>query len=328
MPCSPDNQPILTITTSKNWVLPPRPKNIRKSKPSLEKKKLKPRSCNSQTPVPAPNKPSQASQVKSEVSRLSSPMKTGNEVTSCLDSPEQLATNIKLVDRENYQLKTKLLLLIHDYKSLKALVTSPSSDLAPPVDVLYDTATTARKRVYQEMGDPMNDLISDMSGLSHASPHSVVSPVDEELDESGFETELFNFINLEQDSLDHMGEEFEAELHDEDEDDDVDSASLSRLLSPSSDLDENLLMTTLTRSTTVSTTNSLSEKKPFAQHFKFHNLPEFSEEDYVFLFEKELSHEKMMSVIEEDQYNQVADFLEEKLMSNDVQYYVEKTNSS
>ncbi|OBA23428.1 hypothetical protein METBIDRAFT_9697 [Metschnikowia bicuspidata var. bicuspidata NRRL YB-4993] len=329
MSCPLDSQPILTITTSKNWVLPPRPKNVRKSKPSLEKKKVKQQTARAQN---APLCPGKVAEVKKERLQIAhpcpAPLIPNSASSSALDSPDELAARIQIINNENYQLKTKLLLLIHDYKSLKSLVTSPAIPETPPVEILYDTTTTARKRVYPEICDDMNGLISDMSGLSHASPHSVVSPIDQELDQSGFEMELFNFINLEQDPLENIGEEYEAELRDQDEDDEEDSAALSRLLSPTSDSDENLLMTTLTRSTTVSTTNSVMEKKPFSQNFKFHDLPEFSEEDYAFLFDKSFSPEKMMSVIEEDQYNQVADFLEEKLMSNDVQYYVEKNHNS
>ncbi|GEQ67094.1 hypothetical protein JCM33374_g757 [Metschnikowia sp. JCM 33374] len=360
MPSPSDPPPILTITTSKNWVLPPRPKNVRKNKCPSEKKNVKQRPAKTTkgTKTPASKTPASKIQAptaqapKAQSPKAQSPPVSSTKLAtksaepkqekpfpifqtplsnttaiSTLDSPEQLECNIKSISCENYQLKTKLLSLIHDYKSLKSLVTSPSTSKATPVDFLYDSTTTARKRVHPEIGDPMNELISDMSGLSHTSPDSVVSPVDQELGQSGFEMELFNFINLEQDSLDNIGEAFEADFHDEDEDDEVDSASLSRLSSPTSDSDENSLMTSLTRSTTVSTTNSFADKKPFSMQFKFQDLPEFSEEDYAFSFEKSGPHDKMMSVIEEDQYNQVADFLEEKLMSNDVQYYVEKSNS-
>lgn len=244
------SQPILTVQTSKNWVLPPRPKNARKAKSPDKKKK----------PTPPPT--------------------------------DDLNRNINIVEKENYQLKVRLLSLIHDYKSLRALVTSASS---PPV--LYDTATTARKRLFNEL-DSMSELISNMNGLSH---------------EHAKEQEVFNFVNL-------HDEEF-GEIADEEIDFD-DSSLLSRLISPGLlETDDNLLMTSLTRSTTVSTNNSSLDKK---QMFKFFDLPAYSEDDYTFLFEQIDPPDKMMSVIEEDHYNQVADFLEEKLMSNDVQYYVEK----
>lgn len=259
-------QPILTITTSKNWVLPPRPKNTRKAKAEKKKK----------TPPPK--------------------QRPCNAVTS-LTSVDDLHLSIRTVDRENYQLKTRLLSLIHDYKSLRAQVLQANTDEPP----LYDAETTARKRLYTELGDrpdPMHELILDMNELSYRSP-ALDLLADEQV-----ETELFDFVNLDSDF---------------DMDDELESQPLSRSISPSvSETDENLLMTSLTRSTTVSTTNSSHDRK-----VKMHDLPPFSEQDYAFSFEKIDPHDKMMAVIEEDHYNQVADFLEERLMSNDVKYYVE-----
>lgn len=282
---SQDFQPILTITTLKNWVLPPRPKNARKAK-APEKKKLPA----AKTPAaPAPPR-------------------------DTLECAEDLHSNIRSVDRENYQLKTKLLLLIHDYKSLRVLVMSPAlASALPPLD-LYDSATTARKRLFNEMGDPMNDLISNMNDLSYRSPGTA----------DDVATELFDFVNLDTD-LDALA--VAEEFGDEDIDDDLDSHSLSRLVSPTtSEADENSLMSSLTRSTTVLTNNLTFDRKQLL-HFKFYDLPTYSEDEYAFLFAKINPHDKMMSVIEEDHYNQVADFLEEKLLSNDVKYYVEKSQS-
>lgn len=277
---SDDRQPILTITTSKNWVLPPRPKNARKPKATPDKKKTRA----APTPAPAP--------------------------TPAVDSADDLTSNLRIITRENYQLKTKLLLLIHDYKSLRVLVMLPAAATASPPD-LYESASTARKRLFTELDpqpelpDDMSALIDDMNELSYKSPQAL-SP--------GREHDVFGFVNLDTDAM-----------FDEDLDDELDTHLLSRLVSPTtSEADENLLMTSLTRSTTVSTNNSALDKKP-ALFFKFYDLPSYSEEDYAFLFEHIDPHDKMMSVIEEDHYNQVADFLEEKLMSNDVKYYVEKS---
>lgn len=322
----PDRPPILTITTLKNWVLPPRPKNARKQRAACEKKKPK------QTPVKDVPKAAKAdpSTLHEKYTRgtpappmartLVKMLAPAPAAKLDLDSPHFLLSSIKLIDRENYHLKTKLLLLIHDYKSIKLLVMS-SPEKQPGVS-LRDTATTARKRVFNELHDPMNDLISNMNGLSYASPGAGVSPDD------ALEAELFDFLNLGSDDLLSINEGIEKEIDDEDVDDpdaDMLLTSLSRLTSPStSETDENLLMTSLTRSTTVSTTVSYTQmdKKPL--YLKFYDLPLFSEDDYAFLFEKFDSQSKAMSIIEEDHYNQVADFLEEKLMSNDVKYYVEK----
>lgn len=90
-------------------------------------------------------------------------------------------------------------------------------------------------------------------------------------------------------------------LHDSDSEDGI---PLSPTVSPC--LDE--LLALLTRLTTVSSVGY--EKRPLA-----FDLPAYTEE-YVFA--------EHMLVIEEDNYNRVADLLEEKLMSNDVRYYTEQ----
>lgn len=308
------SQPILTITTLKNWVLPPRPKNARKCKSpkrakasapvkaALAKAPAAPHPATHTPEPPHASKPAQHQPVPQRA----------RDVSHCteLHCAQSLEASIAAVDRENYHLKTKLLLLIHDYKSLKTLVTAPASSraLAPN---LYDH-TTARKRVFHELAaDPMSELISDMSELTHTSPAVTDTP----------EEEVFNYVNLEATDLDDSGDDLLAD------DDDLDLACLLRLSSPStSETDEGaLLMTTLTRSTTVSTTNSTSvlERKPPVP-VRLYDLPSFSEDNYAFMFENINPHGKVMSVIEEDHYNQVADFLEEKLLSNDVQYYVDK----
>lgn len=306
-------QPIVTITTLKNWVLPPRPKNARKSKVVEKKKK----------PLPAIAGAKPGPKVAAGAMRRSTSMPaSASPATPRLDSVDDLHSSIRAIDRENYHLKTRLLSLIHDYKSLRALVLRATSDDSPQ-PLLYDGATTARKRLYTEMGDPMSELIVNMNELSHTSPQNdlawdlepLATPV-EPLD--AVEPELFDFVNLDSDfdDLDDPGPELA------DMDDDLDSRSLTRSISPSaSEMDENLLMASLTRSTTVSTNNSTWDRKPL---FKFYDLPSYSEDNFRFSFEKVDPHDKMMSVIEEDHYNQVADFLEEKLMSNDVKYYVEK----
>lgn len=339
MSCTPDRpvQPILTITTSKNWVLPPRPKNTRKAKASQEKRKQKqsapgsaaetqnataknPKQIN--TPgnaplalplrnpsqgVPAPNIPISSSHNK--------PHNTSGKAS--LDSPEDLVVEMRTVELENYHLKTKLLLLIHDYKALKSKVVQQA-----PVADLYDTGSTVRKRMFGEMGDQMSELITDLNGLSHASPVAapIVSPAEPE-GSASIDNEVFDFVNLEENSADELEDFVDEEL-----DDESDTGYLSRMTSPSSESDEHLLMTTLTRSTTVSTTNSSTDKK-FGESFRLYDLPAYSEDDYAFSFENMSSIGKKMSIIEEDHYNQVADFLEEKLLSNDVKYYVEKSHT-
>lgn len=314
-------QPILAITTSRNWVLPPRPKNARRAKASDKKKKL----------VPAASAPSKLTLPKHQAPTM--PVRTSTSVPKqCSPAPnpstiDDLQLSIREIDRENYQLKTRLLSLIHDYKALRALVLHTAPSEASPTASLYDSATTARKRLFTEMGedhldeqlpelgDPMSELILDMNELSYKSPGSELHL---ELETTAIDTQLFDFVNLDSDF------EEADELADGEIDDELDSQSLSRSISPSaSENEDNLLMTSLTRSTTVSTNNSTFEKKPVL-FFKFHDLPAYSDNKYAFSFEDIDPHDKMMAVIEEDHYNQVADFLEEKLLSNDVKYYVEK----
>lgn len=341
MSCTSDRptQPILTITTSKNWVLPPRPKNTRKAKASLEKRKPKTtppvastdaiqsqQKYSKQNQIPSSNATSVALKSSSvpvngvEKSQTPGYTTTTSSATEInLASPEDLVVEMRTIELENYHLKTKLLLLIHDYKTLKSQVVQQA-----PVAELYDSATTARKRMFGEMGDPMSDLITDLNGLSHASPAPavLVSPIEPEVPSANVDNEFFDFVNLDENNV----VDYEEDVVDEELDDDSDSVCLSRMTSPSSESDEHLLMTTLTRSTTVSTTNSNTDKK-LGDSFKLYDLPAFSEDDYGFLFENMNSIGKKMSIIEEDHYNQVTDFLEEKLLSNDVKYYIEKNQA-
>ena len=77
-------QPI-NLQTSKNWVLPPRPKPGRKHK------------------------------VNSKQTSLTDLLPDYNNITS-------LSSNLKLIDQENLELKSHLLSLIKEYKSLKSNV--------------------------------------------------------------------------------------------------------------------------------------------------------------------------------------------------------------
>lgn len=269
-------EPPQTITTSKEWVLPPR------SKPKSAKKKDAPTAKKRKTKL--------------------QPIAVAPVNTSPLDD---IAGHVDVVDRENYQLKAHLLLLIHDYKQLRQVVLNKSNAyrFSPPA--------SARKRLFTEFAysRDMNELIDNMSGLSHN--HKNVAESSDEDDD-----EVLNYVNWDSRT---------AEIADDD-DDDVDS--LSRTTSPvemSEGECDNSLMTSLTRSTTVSTNNSsfVVNEKPFARDYHFHDLPAMADPDTGFLFEKINPHDKMMSVIHEDNYNMVTDFLEEKLIDNDVCYYVE-----
>lgn len=312
-PCVPtERKPILTVKTLKNWVLPPRPKNARRR---LEKpKKEKPKDAKKEIKRELKIEPKVEIKLEPRDDKPLEPvMKPSPSKASCDPLAAELAASIGNLDKENYQLKIKLLSLIHDYKRLKShLALAPVDPESPAVDV-DSPVLASRKRVFTEV-DPMNELISNMNHLSHRSPSDLSIPEEHELSlsEQLLEPEdaldVFNYVNL-SDSEDE--DEFELTL-------------LSRLVSPGcSETDgEGLLMTSLTRSTTVSTNNSLiPEKKPM---LKFYDLPAYLDSEYGFSFEPIDPQDKMLLVIEEDHYNQVADFLEEKLLSNDVEYYVDK----
>lgn len=324
--------PLTTVKTSKTWVLPPRPKPGRK--PTNEKfeickeKKRRPKSSSSIIEEKS------ASPLSQQVPHIQPAKMTGSQQASrCPSVPKQqkqpacvgkgevneLNKNISMVEKENSQLKTHLLSLIHDYKHLKNLVLNKPQSL--PHHLAFEDTTTARKRSFTELVnvDPMNELICNMSDLSYSpvttgpsniEPSSPIEDTDSELDE------VFNYINLDN------------HIYDEDEDEDIESLELSRTTSPSvmSETDgENSLMTTLTRSTTVSTNNSMmNEKKNYKdEQFKFYALPEFSTKEYEFSFDEINPNDKKMSIIQEDKYNMITDFLEEKLIDNDLNYYVQ-----
>lgn len=350
-------QPILTITTSKNWVLPPRPKNAAKAKAKKALPKTKPTKPKLLKEEEKQWQPATL-QTQMQPQILHTPLQTQLQLQHPLLSPgpdflsDDIYASIRSVDRENYNLKTTLLSLIHDYKSLRALVlTAGASGSSLPAPGMFESPTTARKRLFTEIGDPMSELISDMNELSYKSPSAdlakspasynspdIHSDLPEYTDSEShpvpetardIDTTLFDFVNLDSapGSVANVTEVDEVdEIRDEEVDDELDSASLSLSLSASvSEADENMLMTSLTRSTTVSTNNLFLEKRPSA--VKFYDLPLYSEDEYAFLFEKIDPHSKMMSIIQEDHYNQVADFLEEKLMRNDIEYYVDRNQS-
>ncbi|CUM62706.1 uncharacterized protein PRCAT00000262001 [Priceomyces carsonii] len=307
------NGPI-SVKTSREWVLPPRPKPGRKPTevPKNRKRKLAQKPASKLIPSNSPmaannsnswcassnnnNSNNNSNKSRNHNNSTSQLMRTENCQKECNLGATTIEKNIEVIERENGQLKNHLLSLIHDYKSLKNMVLNKPSH---PVQVEYDGISGARKRAFAELNDPMNELITDMNELSHDTPAFDDSEASPEAED------FLSFIDYDRVS-DHELEE---------DDELIDSPALSRTTSPSSDT-ENSLMSSLTRSTTVSTYNSNIERK----NFKFHDLPVYSNEDYTFTFDQE-SNKKYMSIIEEDKYNMVTDFLEEKLISNDLNYY-------
>lgn len=320
-----DHKPLLTVKTLKNWVLPPRPKNARKSKNNERKSFSSASSPSASSPSSVPSPP------QTQVPQKQHPIEPKNDSRTC-DS--ELSGSIKKVDEENYHLKVKLLSLINDYKRIKTHLAKSQEDAELPC-LVDSSCNSTRKRSYIEV-DPMNELISNMNDLSYKSPpeldtldecpstpyiDDLLSLPDSAPGEEAASAELFSFVKLDN--------ELEKAIPDEEiDDEELDSALLSRSTSPGCfETDgESPLTNSLTRSTTVSTNNSsIPEKKhSMPSMMNFYDLPSYSEQDYGFTFEDINPHDKMLSVIEEDHYNQVADFLAEKLLSNDVKYYVDK----
>lgn len=216
--------------------------------------------------------------------------------------------------------------------------TPASNDLLPDTQCL-------RKRSFHELDD-INDLINNMNGLSHEPQDKAYLNIsDSELDDDDIThpADIFSYINLQPQSHLNLIDE-EIDMFDEDIDDECDSPNLSRSTSPSamSETDgENSLMTSLTRSTTVSTNNSSSVNTKMqsisslhhhnlnSYPFKFYDLPNYASVNDLSSFSmKNIDpHDpNLMSIIQEDNYNSVNDFLEEKLIDNDVSYYVNQQN--
>ncbi|ODV78521.1 uncharacterized protein CANTADRAFT_22511 [Suhomyces tanzawaensis NRRL Y-17324] len=235
-----------------------------------------------------------------------------------------LAKNIKLVDSENLALKSSLLSLIHDYKYLKDLVLNKGygevedEDLDKNVHKRSYGEVEVKEQLDSEIATSalMNELINDMNDLSYTK-------------KSQSKRKFNHYKDFEKlDTVEDSDGDIDFE---DDEDDDAlspSSTALSRTTSPSSDFENNSLMSSLTRSTTVSSVNTITnqvpmlDKKgyPFKNSSRLFELPRFEEhassDTYSFQFDDALN-------ADQDQYHRINDFLEEKLLTNDLDYYVE-----
>lgn len=350
----------MVVKTSKEWVLPPRPKPGRKPICEDKKKEEKKKTKKETKPRKKYTKKCDREEVNSEIM---------DDVLNRWASPDvaSLKQNIANVDRENTALKATLLSLIHEYKHLREMVLkyNPNSPLefesltlqtslipSPNSPVTTPEEMVSHKRSFQELNDTetglLNELISDMNGLSHkemstefeglpvipeteATSKAEVDPVefgipeafetkDEviesflKFDEEGSEpsdatitqskvqaiesgdatpkdetapSKSFKFSNYKDfEKLDTV-EDSDLDIDFEDDEDELPSTGLSRTISPSSDFESHLLMSTLTRSTTVSlvntnSTTNVDAKKgyPFKNlNGKFFDLPKYEEED-------------------------------------------------
>lgn len=273
-----------------------------------------------------------------------------------------LHKNIKLIDSENTGLKSNLLSLIHDYKLLKDLVLNKHTT----------TDSNVRKRSFTEVVDTpdvqLTELINDMSDLSYQSKDLSYQDLNFlpdliETTESSVPNDFTDYITYDIDppkkkkpihrkfnhykdfeKLDTV-EDSDVEIDFEDDEDEeshsptsTSSTGLSRTTSPSSDFENNSLMSTLTRSTTVSSVNTAMlyfDKKsvnPFKTNTaRFFELPKFDESlnnasnrpdrHHFFSFDQSMNSPPPPSS-DQDKYLMINDFLEEKLLNNDLEYYV------
>ncbi|KAK6459325.1 uncharacterized protein RJT20DRAFT_124547 [Scheffersomyces xylosifermentans] len=285
-----------------------------------------------------------------------------------------LAKNVRVIDAENLSLKSHLLSLIHEYKHLKDLVLNHEVPIAD-LEEADELDKNVHKRSYTEIEikeqherDGDDSIDTGLKNQAIAPQNNIINEINETTID-----ELETFITYDAvpvntttstksskkkrthkkfahykdfEKLDTVEDsDMEIDFEDEDEDD-IDSPSssglLSRTTSPSSDFESNSLMSTLTRSTTVSSINTTTQfpllDKKSGYPFKigrnnFFELPKYEEEDlgdYQFKFDDAMNTPSTLQSSlpsDQDQYNMINDFLEEKLLNNDFHYYVENDNN-
>ncbi|CAH6723642.1 hypothetical protein CLIB1444_18S00122 [[Candida] jaroonii] len=206
---------------------------------------------------------------------------------------KQINQNIQLIESENNDLKYKLLNLINEYKVLKSMVIN--NEFPNSIREKED-----KKRSFQQLNNEDLKIIKEDEPLNFN------------------KDEIFDFID-------------DREIEDEEIDDDMDSPLLSRTSSPLDD-DNNSLMLSLTRSTTISSiSNSIIDSKGNSSSnlgfslsnglngplkSNFFELPNFSDEKTDF---SNLNNQ--FDILKQDKYNLINDFLQEKLINNDLNYY-------
>jgi len=290
-----------------------------------------------------------------------------------------LTRNVRLIDAENLSLKSHLLSLIHDYKHLKDLVLNHEGPIADFEDV-EELDKNVHKRSFIEIEfkeqherdveaniensfgaksqtlAPQNNIINDINETTideletfityDAVPANGTTTTTSTKNTKKKRTHKKFAHYKDFENLDTVEDsDMEIDFEDEEEDD-IDSPSssglLSRTTSPSSDFESNSLMSTLTRSTTVSSINTTTQfpllDKKSGYPFKigrsnFFELPKYEEEDsgdYQFRFDDAMNTPSTLQsslASNQDQYNMINDFLEEKLLNNDLHYYAENDNN-
>ncbi|KAK6199375.1 uncharacterized protein RJT21DRAFT_46364 [Scheffersomyces amazonensis] len=369
--CSP-----IVVKTSKQWVLPPRPKPGRKPVSNSHTSNSAATSTNT-TNNSAPNSTSSNSHIldkkkKANVKKIlpviqptgegssisSSSILSQSKLSTTVTSPCSVPTtpshilanlnqNIKLIDSENISLKSHLLSLIHDYKQLRTLVLDNTSSY-------YNNSNVMKNSMPHNISNSAVTSTIDSDKNVHKRSYNEQQLIDNEFD--NYITIPSKKMNVMDNNHDDDDEELLEEVDELDsdiedvEDDPMTSSSspansassstrLSRTTSPYSDdfSESNSLMSTLTRSTTVSSSTSyLNDVKGLRSNSKLVDFPSFNPNapsTYHFKFDELMnssstsSAPSMSDLINQDQYNMITDFLEEKLINNDVRYYVENNSN-
>lgn len=307
------NSPIV-VKTLKQWVLPPRPKPGRKNLVH---------DLAATTPM--------ATSVSSPTTGGTTPPRVV-AITSSLPPPKiihQLKGNITAIDRENLALKLSLLLLISDYQHLKNLVlngdyidataTSPSATVANAN--ANANRVKATKRSFAEVA-AMLELINDINELSYDTPTVLVSslPVATTATDTIDDDAFAQYITLEANPPSYL-DELDDDISDQGHHDiDLPLLRLLRTISPTLDFDMTSSLTRTTTQTSVATVADVGKVKAFGSR-KFFELPKFEEEAsaaHAFKFDA-----MMLAAAPDDEYHMINDFLEEKLIDNDLKYYVD-----
>ncbi|RLV91289.1 hypothetical protein JA1_003967 [Spathaspora sp. JA1] len=302
----------MIVKTSKEWVLPPRPKPGRKpvkEAPSTCKSKIKPRKkYQKKVNIPNTDTTTNTSTTTTTTTQLSDLHQDINDI-SCI------MKNIKTIDTENLSLKSTLLSLIHDYKHLKDLVLNPEviTSIPQPLD------SNVHKRSYTEV--KTNEVLAPSTTPSTSTEFEKFINIDVDADDLHKKSKLTDYFDPVENSDIDIDFDDEYEYNNMLMTSPTLSSELSRTTSPYSDFENNSLMSSLTRTTTVSSIMSFDKPKfTLTTNNKFFELPKYDEEeqddsDYNFKFDELMNNSK------NDQYNMITDFLEEKLITNDIEYY-------
>ncbi|KAG5420104.1 hypothetical protein I9W82_001984 [Candida metapsilosis] len=152
-----------TVKTSKDWVLPPRPKPGRKLKEMKPKKKCNKKPSSTLDTIPTIKRcaatPATRRQKKNDC--------CANDLNSDLSTVSSLLQNISIIDSENSCLKSNLLCLIHEYKHLKSLVLNSSTAEVSEQGKSNVNATTTNTELSND------SLLHDIAEIVDSAPHDV-----------------------------------------------------------------------------------------------------------------------------------------------------------